>query len=84
MVITTSRIPGRAATPRQMSRIPRRTRGSPPVRRTFRTPQATAARAISKSSSTEQMSSCRFFSTPSAGIQYRQRRSHRSVTDRRR
>ncbi len=38
---------GMARSVRQMSRIPRRTSGSPPVKRIFRTPSFTAARAIS-------------------------------------
>ena len=79
-----SSTPGMAETPRQMSRMPRRTRGSPPVRRTFRTPQSTAAAAIPPSSSTEQMPARSRLAAPDAGIQYRHRREQRSVTERRR
>ena len=56
-----------------MSKIPRRTSGSPPVSRIFFTPQRTAARPISTHSSTERMSRWGRFFTPASGIQYRQR-----------
>ena len=44
---------GMARRVRQISKIPCRTSGSPPVKRIFRIPSFTAARAISLYSSTE-------------------------------
>ena len=79
----TSPIPCTAAMRRQMERMFFLTSGSPPVTRTFRIPSEAAASTARIISSSVSISSCRSLQTPSAGIQYRQRRLHRSVTDRR-
>ncbi len=63
---------------------PARTRGSPPVMRTLPMPQVTATRAKATISSKRRMSSCPRAHTPSAGMQYVQRRLQRSVIERRR
>lgn len=60
------------------------TSGSPPVTRSFFIPSAAAARTACAISSSVSMSSCAFLHMPSAGMQYRQRRLHSSVTDMRR
>ena len=79
-----SRTPGAAATFSAMERMFFFTKGSPPVSRTFSMPRLAAAFTASTVSSSVSMSSWRRFSTPSAGMQYRQRRLHSSVTDNRR
>ena len=76
-----SSIPGIARSIRQKSTIPRRTRGSPPVTRSFRTPSSAAQAAISRSSSSVQSSACGRLQTPRSGMQYTQRKLHRSVTE---
>ena len=70
VVRQSSSMPGISRSMRHSSTIPRRTSGSPPVRRIFRIPSFTAARAISPYSSTERTAPWGPFSTPSAGIQY--------------
>ena len=70
VVRQSSSTPGMARSIRHRSTTPRRTRGSPPVRRIFFTPHATAAPAISASSSRVRMSPWARFSTPVSGIQY--------------
>ena len=54
---------------RQRDSIPRRTSGSPPVSRIFRTPSAAASRAISSISSRERIARCSRLFTPSGGMQ---------------
>ena len=82
VVMQSSWIPSRAAASAQSSTMSRRTRGSPPVIRSLRMPSPAAA-SIARSSSSR-LSSSGQFATPSAGMQYRQRRLQRSVTDTRR
>ena len=81
MVIATSRTPG-AATMRPISAgRPGRTSGSPPVTRISLTPSP-ANRFTSRISSSSVSSSSRgSHFIPSAGMQYRQRRLQRSVTE---
>ena len=64
--------------------MPRHTSGSPPVRRIFRIPMDTASQAISSISSRERISRWSRFLTPSGGMQYAQRRLHKSVSEMRR
>ena len=84
VVMVSSRTPLMARRLRHKSTMPRRTSGSPPVSRTLLTPSETAVRTISVSSSNDSISLCSRLHTPSAGIQYRHRKLHRSVTDSRR
>ena len=69
VVTHSSSTPGISASIRQKSTAPRRTSGSPPVTRILRTPQRTAAAAMSRSSSSEQISPCAHFSMPTSGMQ---------------
>ena len=70
---------------RTMSTRPRRTSGSPPVKRTSRTPRRSTPIVIRRTtSSSVSVSSCGSQSRPSAGMQYEQRRLHRSVSETRR
>ena len=69
VVIVSSSSPSRARSRSQSVNIPRRTRGSPPVRRILRTPQRTAADPIPASSSMERISPWLRLGTPSAAMQ---------------
>src|SRR3712207_150488 len=62
----------------------RRTKGSPPVRRTERTPREASTRTTRSISSKRRISARSSHGSPSAGMQYWQRKLQRSVTDRRR
>ena len=79
-----SSTPGTAAIPRHRERMFFLMRGSPPVTRTFRIPSSAAASTARRVSSWVSISSCRFLQIPSSGMQYRHRRSQRSVTESRR
>src|SRR5919201_436671 len=59
----------------------RRTSGSPPVSRTSSTPRAAKIRVSRAISSKLRISSRRNHSSPSAGMQYVQRKLHLSVTE---
>ena len=70
--------------PRQIERILRLTSGSPPVTRTLVTPSCAAMRTARSSSSSVSISAWLRLQTPSAGMQYWQRRLQSSVTETRR
>mmetsp|Transcript_5935 Transcript_5935/g.21183 ORF Transcript_5935/g.21183 Transcript_5935/m.21183 type:complete len:315 (-) Transcript_5935:277-1221(-) len=76
--------PGSAASCAQMSMASRRTSGSPPVSRILVTPACTNSAARRTISSLVSRCDASDSVTPSAGMQYRHRRLHRSVSEMRR
>src|SRR5699024_536202 len=76
--------PSMAAISRTTSTTSRRSNGSPPVSRTSTMPRAAATWATRESSSVVRMFSLESQGTPSAGMQYVQRRLHTSVREMRR
>ena len=84
VVIARSQIAALAAIRRNRSGSSRRRSGSPPVMRTLRTPTNANTSTKRLSSSNVRMSPRGSQVYSSSGMQYRHRRLHRSVTDRRR
>mmetsp|Transcript_13857 Transcript_13857/g.40160 ORF Transcript_13857/g.40160 Transcript_13857/m.40160 type:complete len:234 (-) Transcript_13857:71-772(-) len=78
-VMPTVEMPGRERSRRTTSTRSRRTVGSPPVKRILLTPPSASSLAIRKISSAVSSRDAGVRSTPSAGIQYVQRRLQRSV-----
>ena len=74
-----------AATPAMMSLMSLRVRGSPPVNRTWSTPNFSTAMRTKRTISSPDIAESRDMnSTPSSGMQYVQRRLQKSVSEMRR
>jgi hypothetical protein len=84
VVITRRSRPGSPARSPMKGTMSARKRGSPPVMRILRMPRLTAAAATASISARVRVSPAGVREPDPAGMQYRQRRLHRSVTERRR